>query len=134
MPKVIAVRFGTDAYCTSSVNYSSNVTLVRDTTDRKKRFKRLEIDDGRLMVNGPENLPRAYDECPKYVLRLILAEAEKVQDHEWSFYEYDRDGNERRSDYRYHELDRFLYTINAFKADLKKRLASKQNSASLPCG
>ena len=132
--RVIEVRIGTDVYCSSSCTYFSNILLKRDTPERKKRFKQLELIDGALHINGVDSFPRRYEECPKYILRLILAEAEKVQDADWTFYEYDRDGNERRSDYRYHEPDHFLYLINSFKADLKKRLASRQNSASLPCG
>lgn len=89
-----------DVYCNSLHQYSLKVYINHHPYEYSFGF-------------GLSPYTRAHDaRMPKYVVqeieRLIV---DAHQHNQFSFYELDRDGNKRRSEYRYHDPELFRYEI-----------------------
>jgi hypothetical protein len=111
MPKKIKAIVDTDVNCSSSGDYFIQVHgRIGD-----ERFA-IDIDSSGISYfhkRKPNRWgDRSWSEVPKrkypdYLYAEVAAALGAVTPEEWSFFEYDRDGNERRDELRYHHRPSF---------------------------
>lgn len=101
------VKVSDEIYCTSTGHYFAKV-WISDGATRDKRD--IDLDGCRIMW---KDKPFTYNGYPKYITQAIAdGLKEKWDNGELSVYEFDRDGNRRYQQLRYHDPHRLQWQIN----------------------
>lgn len=101
------VRLYGSVYCTSQCDYFAKAIII---SKDGRETREIDLNGCRVMWH---NKPFTYKGYPRYVQRSIAGQLKQMLDEgELSVYEYDRDGNRRYHDLRYHEPAHLTYVID----------------------
>ena len=101
------VKVFASLYCTSMCDYFATAIIIGGG---RRETREIDLNGLRIMWH---NKPFTYKGYPQYVSRSIADQLKQMLDEgELSVYEYDRDGNRRYHDLRYHHPDHLAHVID----------------------